>query len=257
MKISDLVAIVTGGASGLGRATARRLHGLGARVAVFDMNQPQGAALVEELGDERCLFRAVDVTGDATVEAAVDEVVDNLGAVHVSVNCAGILNPAKILDRDGNPKPLAGFKAVIDVNLVGTFNVMRVCAAAMARNDPDEAGERGVIVNVASIAAFDAQFGQCAYAASKGGIVALSLPAARELGPLGIRVNSIAPGLFDTEMAASVDEKAREALLAMIEAPPRLGDPDEFAHAVQFLIENRYMNGSCFRLDAATRLRGR
>ncbi len=257
MDLTDRVALITGGASGLGYATARRLAEAGARIAVLDANTERAAERLADLDAGRRLILAADVTSADAIEAAVQTVTDTFGALHIAVNCAGILNPAKMLDREGNPKPLAGFEAVINVNLVGTFNVMRVCAAAMARNEPDEGGERGVIVNVASIAAFDGQFGQCAYAASKGGIVAMSLPAARELASLGIRVNAIAPGLFNTEMAAAIDDKARDALTAMIEAPQRLGEPEEFAHAVQFLVENRYMNGACFRLDAATRLRSR
>jgi len=257
MQLEDKVAVVTGGASGLGRATAKMMREAGGRVALFDMNEELGQKYASAFGAEATAFHQVDVADAEAVEAAVQAVVDRFGRIDICVNCAGIANPGKILDREGKAKPLAAYEAVLRVNLLGSFNVMRVCAEHMARNELDARGERGVVVNVASAAAFDGQIGQSAYSSSKGGIVSLSLPAARELGAFGIRVNAIAPGLFRTEMAESLGEKVLEAIVETIEAPRRMGDPAEFAHAVRFLVENAYMNGECVRLDAATRLRAR
>ncbi len=257
MQIEDKVAIVTGGASGLGKATARMLRESGARVAILDMNEEMGRGYAAELGDATTQFVTADVTSEASVEAAIGTVVDRFGRIDICVNCAGVAGPGKILDKSGKARPLPNYARVIGVNLIGTFNVMRLCVEHMANNDLQGDEERGVVVNVASGAAFEGQIGQCAYSSSKAGIVGLSLPAARELGPLGIRVNAIAPGLFLTEMVQALGAKVIDSLVETIEAPRRTGDPAEFAHLVKFLIENRYMNGECVRIDAATRLRAR
>jgi NAD(P)-dependent dehydrogenase (short-subunit alcohol dehydrogenase family) len=185
------------------------------------------------------------------------KVVDRFKQIDICVNCAGIAGPGKVLDKEGKARPLAKYAQVIGINLIGTFNVMRLCVEQMARNEPDEGGERGVVVNVSSGAAFEGQIGQCAYSSSKAGVVGMTLPAARELGDLAIRVNAIAPGLFLTEMVQSLGPKVIDALIETIEAPRRTGEPAEFAHLVKFLIENRYMNGECVRIDAATRMRAR
>lgn len=257
MQIKGKVAVVTGGASGLGRATASMLHDAGGRVALFDMNEAAGTAYATELGADSTMFVATDVSDEASVSSAIDAVVDRFDRIDICVNCAGIAAPGKILDREGHARPLAKYAQVINVNLIGSFNVMRLCVERMAGNEPEANEERGVVVNVASGAAFEGQIGQCAYSSSKAGIVGLSLPAARELEPLGIRVNAIAPGLFLTEMVQALGDKVVASLTETIESPRRPGDPAEFAHLVKFLIENRYMNGECVRIDAATRLRAR
>ncbi|HJP36405.1 MAG TPA: SDR family NAD(P)-dependent oxidoreductase [Gammaproteobacteria bacterium] len=257
MQIDTKVAVVTGGASGLGKATARMLRDAGARVAILDRNADEGRRYAAELGDDMTLFVAADVTDEASATAAIDAVVSRFGQIDICVNCAGVAGPSKVLDRQGQAQPLAKYASVIGVNLIGTFNIMRLCVEQMGANELEDGEERGVVVNVASGAAFDGQIGQCAYASSKAGIVGLSLPAARELGPLGIRVNAIAPGLFLTEMVAALGDKVVTSLVETIEAPRRTGDPAEFAHLVKFLIENRYMNGECVRIDAATRMRAR
>lgn len=256
MKLRGKVAVITGGASGLGKRTAEVLvREAGARVVAFDVNEGAGAALVAELGAENALFVRVDVTDEAAVGAAVAAAVARFGAVHVCINCAGVPTPMKVLDREGKPN-CAKFQRTVAVNLVGTFNVMSHCVAQMVKN-PLDGEERGVVINVASAAAFDGQVGQTAYGSSKAGVVGLSLPAARELGEVGIRVNAIAPGLFETPMAASLGPKVLEALVGMIEFPKRFGDMREFAALAVHICENAYLNGECIRLDAATRLRAR
>lgn len=257
MHIKNRVAVVTGGASGLGRATVRMLRGEGARVAILDLNEAAGQPYAAELGSDATLFAAADVTNEASVAAAIDVVVGRFGRIDICVNCAGIVGPGKILDKQGKARPLTNYANVIGINLIGTFNVMRLCVEHMASNELEDNEERGVVVNVASGAAFDGQIGQSAYSSSKAGIVGLNLPAARELGPLGIRVNAIAPGLFLTEMVKALGEEVIASLVDTVEAPRRTGDPAEFAHLVKFLIENRYMNGECVRIDAATRMRAR
>ena len=254
MKLSGKIAVVTGGASGLGEAVVRNFTAAGARVAIFDVDAERANKLVTELGSERAMFCPVDVADEPSVNAALDNVVSAHKTVHVCVNCAGVANPGKILDRDGNSKPLADYERVVRINLIGTFNVMSKCASLMAHNEPEDDEERGVIVNTASGAAYEGQIGQPAYASSKNGVIGLNLPSARELGRFGIRVNAIAPGLFLTPMAASLGEKVVAALTEMIENPRRLGRPEEFAHCCRFLVENAYVNGETIRLDAATRL---
>ena len=254
MRLKDKVAVVTGGASGLGEAVVRDFAAQGARVAIFDLNADRGAGVVSDLGGDRVSFHAVDVTDEASVAGALDEVVAAHGAVHVCVNCAGVADPGKILDREGKANALAAFERVVRINLIGTYNVMSQCAERMALNPPEDGEERGVIVNTSSGAAYEGQIGQPAYASSKNGVIGLNLPSARELGRYGIRVNAIAPGLFLTPMAASLGDKVIAALTDRIESPKRLGRPEEFAHCCRFLVENAYINGETIRLDAATRL---
>jgi len=252
MFIEGKSAMVTGGASGLGSATVRKLHSLGAKVLIADLNQKAGQALESELG-EGALFVETDVTREASVKRAIEGAVKQYGGLHILVNCAGIIISEKILGRTG-PHDLEHFNQVVEVNLIGTFNALRLTAAAMEQNQPTEGGERGVIVNTASVAAFEGQIGQAAYAASKGGIVSLTLPAARELSRQGIRVVTIAPGIFDTPLLAGLPERARISLGEQVPFPPRLGRPDEYAALVQHIVENVTLNGETIRLDGALRM---
>lgn len=252
LKIEGAVALVTGGASGLGEATVRRLHARGARVVIADVKAESGQALAAQLGPG-AIFVETDVTDELSVRRAVQAAVDAFGALRILVNCAGIVVGQRILGRDG-PMDLATFTRVIQVNLIGTFNALRLAAAAMAAAEPDEEGERGVIVNTASVAAFEGQIGQAAYSASKAGVVGLTLPAARELARFGIRVVTIAPGVFETPMMASLPEAVRTSLEQQVPFPPRLGRPDEFAMLVQHVVENPMLNGAVIRLDGALRL---
>ncbi len=250
MDISGTGAIVFGGASGLGDATVRRLAAAGADVVIADLAEDRAQALAAEVGG-----RAVrtDVTTPDSVAAAVAAAGAASGGLRISVICAGLATPAKLIGRDG-PTPLERFAQVISVNLIGTINTLRLAAAAMVDNAPNEQGERGVCVQTASIAAYDGQIGQVAYAASKGGVVALTLPVARELAGKGVRVVTIAPGLFDTPMMAGLPEAARESLAATVPFPPRLGDPDEYAHLVEHVVTNAMLNGEVIRLDGALRM---
>ena len=249
MRVEGAVALVTGGASGLGRATAERLAGLGARVVVLDLPGSDGKAVAGGLGGE---FAPADVTDPDAVSAAVD-LATGLGPLRVVVNCAGIGPPARVVGRDGSPMPLEAFTTVVQVNLVGTFNVIRLAAAAMAALDPVDA-ERGVLVNTASIAAFEGQIGQAPYSASKGGIVGMTLPIARELAGRQIRVVTIAPGLFETPLLASLPDEAKESLGRQVPHPSRLGRPEEYAALVQQIVENPMLNGETIRLDGAMRM---
>jgi NAD(P)-dependent dehydrogenase (short-subunit alcohol dehydrogenase family) len=237
---------VAGGASGLGEATARELAARGARVTVADLNEERGAALAEEIGGA---FAKADVTDEMQVEAAVE----SAGELRLAVSCAGIGWAERTVGKEG-PASLQPFEAVVRVNLIGTFNVLRLSAAAMAENDPDAGGERGAVVMTASIAAFDGQIGQTAYSASKGGVVGLTLPAARDLARLGIRVCTIAPGVFDTPLLAALPEAAREALGAGVPHPARLGRPEEYALLACHIAENPMLNGETIRLDGALRM---
>jgi NAD(P)-dependent dehydrogenase (short-subunit alcohol dehydrogenase family) len=256
MQIDGKTIIITGGASGLGAETMRYMHGRGANVVACDMNVEAGDALVTELG-ERAMFCKLDVTSDADAAAVIEQVVNRSGTVHICINCAGVAAPGKIIDRDGNATSLDAYRRTVDINLVGTFNMLSKCAAQMAKNDPEDSEERGVVINVSSGAAFEGQIGQAAYASSKNGVIGLNLPAARELGRYGVRVNAIAPGLFGTPMVMSFDQKVIDSLIETCEAPKRVGRMEEFAHACAFLIENAYVNGETLRLDAATRLKAR
>ncbi|MCC7541485.1 MAG: SDR family NAD(P)-dependent oxidoreductase [Deltaproteobacteria bacterium] len=244
------VVMVTGGASGLGEATVRRFVGAGARVLVADRDATKGAALASELG---ATFALTDVTDAASVQSAIDAACA-LGALRVVVHCAGIGWASRTLAKDGSPHDLGVFEQVIRVNLLGTFGVLRLAAAAMAKGAPNADGERGVIVNTASVAAFDGQIGQAAYAASKAGVVGLTLPVARDLAAVGIRVCTIAPGTFDTPMLAMLPEPARAALAAGIPFPRRLGSPAEYAALAEHIARNAYLNGETIRLDGALRM---
>jgi NAD(P)-dependent dehydrogenase (short-subunit alcohol dehydrogenase family) len=252
MQIAGRTFLVTGGASGLGGATSRLLAAAGGNVAVLDVNAEGGEAMARELG-ARALFVRTDVTSEADVQKAVAAVRERFGSLHGAVNAAGIATAEKVLGKAG-PHPLEAFERTIRINLVGTFNVIRLAAAAMAAGEPTETGERGVIVNTASVAAFDGQIGQAAYAASKGGIVALTLPVARELARSGIRVMTIAPGIFDTPLLAGLPEPARLSLGQQVPFPSRLGRPDEYAALVRHIVENEMLNGEVIRLDGALRM---
>ncbi len=252
MDIREKVFIVTGAGSGLGAATARALVEAGGRVLLADVNPKAGAMLAAELGSA-VIFAETDVASEASARAAIAKAVDVFGGLHGLVNCAGVAPAEKVVGRDG-PHRLESFARVIDVNLVGTFNMIRLAAAAMQQGTPDTGGERGVIVNTASIAAFDGQVGQAAYAASKGGIVALTLPVARELARSGIRVVAVAPGVMETPMLLSMPPEVQESLGKAVPFPPRLGKPAEFAALVRHIIENAYLNGEVIRLDGAIRM---
>jgi NAD(P)-dependent dehydrogenase (short-subunit alcohol dehydrogenase family) len=250
MEIDGASALVVGGASGLGEATARALHERGARVTIADVNAEKGGALAQELGVE---FAACDVREEGQVEAAVDLAAKADGGLRIAVCCAGTGWAQKVAGSKG-PHPLLPFETIISINLIGTFNVLRMSAAAMVGNDPLEDGERGACVNTASIAAFDGQVGQIAYSASKGGVVGMTLPAARDLSQYGIRVNTIAPGLFDTPLLAALPEEARQKLGAGVPYPQRLGAPAEYAQLACQIVENRMLNGETIRLDGALRM---
>lgn len=255
MQLSGATAIITGGASGLGHATATRFVAEGANVVILDLGFSEGEARAQEFGDQ-AEFVATDVREEDAVQAAIDHARERFGKVDIAVSCAGIGPPTRILGRNG-PHPLEQFQQVIDVNLIGTFNVLRLAAAAMDENEPDEAGEKGVIVNTASIAAYDGQIGQAAYAASKGGIVGMTLPIARDLARHHIRVVTIAPGLMDTPLLAGLPQEAREALAADVPHPARLGDPAEFGALAAHIVANPYLNGEVIRLDGSLRMKAR
>jgi len=250
MRIDRTAAIVTGGASGLGEATARHLRRLGAQVTLFDRDTDRGPTVARDIG---AAFAETDVTDEDSVRAAVAAASNGMGRITAAVNCAGIATGAKTLGKDG-PHDLAAFRRTIDINLVGSFNVARLAAVEIARNEPGPDGTRGVIVNTASIAAFDGQKGQTAYAASKGGIVGLSLPMARDLSREGIRVMAIAPGTFSTPMMQSLPREVQNQLAQDVTFPKRLGDPDEYAALARFIIECDYLNGEVVRLDGALRM---
>lgn len=250
MDIAGASALVTGAASGLGLATARRLAAAGAHVVVLDLASSRGAEVAAEIGGT---FAAADVTDPVEVAAAVDTAAA-AGPLRVVVNCAGIAPPAKVLDREGNSTPLADFERIVRVNLIGTYNVVAQSAAAMARTEPTSSGDRGVIIDTASVAAFDGQIGQPAYAASKGGVHAMTLPIARELARYGIRVCTIAPGIMETPMLAGLPQAAQDSLGQQVPYPQRLGRPDEYAALVMSIVDNGYLNGETIRLDGAIRM---
>ena len=252
MIVKNSVAIVTGGASGLGEACVRNLNKLGAKIAIFDFVAERGEKIAAELGKD-VIFAHTDVADDAGVQVAIKKTIDAFGAIHIAINCAGGAAPMKVLSRKG-PMPLAAFNRTIQINLVGTFNVIRLAVEQMVKNEPQEDGEKGVIINTASVAAFDGQIGQADYSASKGGIVGMTLPIARECAEYGIRVMTIAPGLFNTPLLQGLPEAARESLGKMVPFPQRLGYPQEYAQLVQHIIENRMLNGEVIRLDGAIRM---
>jgi len=250
MKIQGSVALVTGGASGLGEATARRLVAGGGRVAILDRPQSEGERVANELGG---VFCAADVTSGEQVEQAVAKTVEKFGGVQILVNCAGVGTAARTISKQG-PMPLELFKKTVEINLIGSFNVIRLAAARMSEGAPNEEGERGVIINTASAAAFDGQIGQAAYSASKAGVVGMTLPIARDLASLGIRCMTIAPGTFDTPMLALLPEEGRRALAKDVPFPKRLGRPEEFAALACHIVENVMLNGETIRLDGAIRM---
>ncbi len=255
MNVEGKVALVTGGASGLGRATTEELLRAGASVMIVDLPASDGETVAKELGD-KTRFAGADVTNEQDVRAAVATAVDSFGGLHIAVNCAGVGFPGRVLTRDGAANDLERFEFVVKVNLVGTFNVLRLAAEQMAKQEP-EGEERGVIVNTASIAAFDGQIGQAAYSASKGGVAGMTLPIARDLATKQIRCVTIAPGTFDTPMLAGLPQEAREALASDIPHPHRLGNPPEYASLVRHIVENSYLNGEVIRLDGALRMKPR
>jgi len=258
MRIQDKVIVITGGASGLGLATAHYMAGeKAARVAIFDLNIEAGQQAVAEIGADRAMFVQTDVSDETSVQNAVNAVIGKFGAIHVCINGAAVPNGFKVLGKEGKAAPLAKFALATAINLNGVFNVMSKCAEHMANNEAEAGEERGVVINVSSGAAYEGQVGQCAYAATKAGVIGMNMPAARELGAIGVRVNAIAPGLFLTSMVAGLDEKVLNSLKEQMESPKRLGDMREFAHCCAFLIENAYVNGETIRLDAASRMRAR
>ena len=252
MKFDNSTFIVTGGASGLGEATVRRFHGAGANVVIADLNTERGSALAIELG-ARAAFQRCDVAAEADAQTAVATALSRFSGLQGLINCAGIGIAEKVLNKDG-PQKLGNFARVININLVGTFNMIRIASEAMSKGEPNSAGERGVIVNTASVAAWDGQIGQAAYAASKAGIVGMTLPIARELARFGIRVCTIAPGLFYTPMMESLPPEIQDSLGKSVPFPPRLGRPDEFAQLAAHIVENEMLNGETIRLDGALRM---
>jgi len=252
MKLDSIKAIITGGASGLGHAVARHLVANGGKVSLFDVNEEKGHAAAKELGSVAHFFRT-DVTAEDGVALNVAAAHAAMGGLNLVMNCAGILGSGRVLGREG-PMPLSNFAGTVMVNLIGSFNVAKAGAALMQNNEPGEDGERGVIINTASVAAYEGQIGQAAYSASKGGVVGMTLPMARELARFGIRVVTIAPGIFWTPMVDSMTPQVQESLNASIPFPSRLGQPDEFASTVAFILGNRYVNGETIRLDGAVRL---
>ena len=253
MQPESVRAIVTGGVSGLGFAVAQLLVRRGGKVVLFDVNDDKAAAAVADLGEANARYLRTDVTDEDGVVANVAAAREFLGGLNVAVNCAGILGSGRVLGREG-PMPLKQFTATVMVNLVGSFNVAKAAADAMQHNDPGEDGERGVIINTASVAAYEGQIGQAAYSASKGGVVGMTLPMAREFARIGVRVMTIAPGIFWTPMVDGMPPQVQESLSASIPFPSRLGRPEEFADAVGFILGNRYLNGETLRLDGAVRL---
>lgn len=251
MNISGKTAIVTGGASGLGEATAIRLYNAGANVVIVDVQEDLGGALATKLGD-RATFVKADITSVDDVNAVCQAAINRFGSVQILANIAGVAKPGKVVSK-GEPLDLEAFSRVVNINLIGTFNVLSKVAALMQKNEGED-GEKGVIINVSSIAAYDGQIGQASYSASKGGVMAMTLPIAKELARDGIRVNTIAPGIFETPMMAKMPEKGRQALCAMVPWPKRLGDPDEFAMLVEQIVVNKYINGESIRCDAGIRM---
>ena len=253
MQLASVRAVVTGGVSGLGLAVAQHLVAHGGKVALFDVNDDKAAAAVADLGEANARYFRTDVTDEAGVDANVAAAKDFLGGLNATINCAGILGSGRVLGRDGAMK-LSQFQATVMVNLVGSFNVAKACAERMQGNEAGSDGERGVIVNTASVAAYEGQIGQAAYSASKGGVVGMTLPMARELARFGIRVNTVAPGVFWTPMVDGMPDEVQQSLAASIPFPSRLGQPKEFADLVAYILTNIYLNGETIRLDGATRL---
>jgi NAD(P)-dependent dehydrogenase (short-subunit alcohol dehydrogenase family) len=252
MRIDESVFLISGGASGLGLATARELVGRGGKVVLLDINAEAGQQALAELGGN-ARFVCADITREEDGQAAVAQALAAFGALHGLVNCAGVAPAEKVLGRNG-AHGLDSFRRTVEINLIGSFNLLRLAAEAMAQNTPNAGGERGVIINTASVAAFDGQMGQVAYAASKGGVAALTLPAARDLARSGIRVMCVAPGVFETPMMAGMPQEVRDSLAANVPFPPRLGRPEEYAALVRHIVENPMLNGEVIRLDGALRM---
>ena len=255
MEIKDSVALITGGASGLGEACVRALLGEGGKVAILDFAEERGQKVASELGDA-ALFCLTDITKEEDVQAAIDKTIEAFGAVHIAINCAGVGIPAKVLGKEG-PMSMNHFNKVVQINLIGTMNVVRLAAEKMVKNQGNDDGEKGVVINVASVAAFDGQIGQAAYSASKAGVAGMTLPIAREFAEYGIRIMTIAPGIFRTPMLEGLPENVQEALGKMVPFPRRLGEPSEFAGLVQHIVENSMLNGEVIRLDGALRMAAR
>ncbi|GHH98991.1 SDR family NAD(P)-dependent oxidoreductase [Neobacillus kokaensis] len=253
MNLKDKVAVVTGGASGLGLATVTKLVEKGAKVVIFDLNESKAKEAALQLG-EQVQYALVNVADDVSVQKGINQAIESYGAIHICVNCAGVGTPGKTIGRKG-VLPLEDFNKVIGINLIGTFNVLRLAANEMKNNEPlTKSGERGVIINTASVAAFDGQMGQAAYGASKAGVAGMTLPVSRDLSEFGIRVNTIAPGLFMTPMADALSEKVIKKLSESVEFPKRLGRPSEFADLAAFIMEHEYINGEVIRLDGGIRM---
>lgn len=257
MELLNNVAVITGGASGLGEATVRRFVEHGAKVAIFDLNDEKGQGLAAELGDGAAYFN-VNVTSEESVESAIAETLEKFGAIHVNCNYAGVGHGEKTVGKEHVPHALESYKRVVDINLIGTFNVLRLCAAQMSKQDPiTDDGCRGVILNTASVAGQEGQIGQAAYAATKGAVIGSTICLARDLAQIGIRVNTIVPGLIHTPLFDSLPENVYQALEASVLYPQRLGKPDEIAKLAQYLVENDYMNGECVRMDGGIRMQAR
>ena len=252
MEISNKVSLVTGGASGLGLATAELLIESGSKVMLLDLNEDNAKAAAEKLGSNAS-YVVANVTDETSIQSAIDKTVEEFGSLHVVVNCAGIGSASKTVGRDG-AHPLDYFKLVVDINLIGTFNVLRLAAVAMGNNEPNADGECGVIINTASVAAFDGQMGQAAYSASKGGVVGMTLPIARDLARMGIRINTIAPGIFNTPLMNGAPDSVKKPLIEMVQFPKRLGHPEDFASLTKHIVENSYLNGETIRIDGSIRM---
>lgn len=256
MRIENSVAVITGGASGLGEATAEALVAKGGKVMIFDRDATKGAEVAARLGDHAG-FAECDVTSEESVSKAIAATMEKFGAIHLCVNCAGVGSAMKTVGRENKPHDLGVFEMVVKINLIGTFNVLRLAAAEMAKNDADDDGARGLIVNTASVAAFDGQVGQSAYAATKGGVVGMTLPIARDLAQLGIRCNTIAPGIFNTPLMNAAPDKVKQPLIEMTQFPKRLGHPPEYAQLVCHMMENSFLNGETIRIDGGIRMQPR
>ena len=256
MDISGKVAAITGGASGLGEATVRHFLQSGARVVILDLNDENAKKLIDELGDENLKYINTNIMEEEPVKKAMDFIQNEFGVLHVAVNCAGTGYGGRIIGKDA-PHPLDHFKFIIDLNLVGTFNVMRLAAELMDKNDPDAQGEKGVIINTASVAGYEGQIGQSAYSASKAGVIGLTLTAARDLARHAIRVNTIAPGIFDTPLMKLAPDKVRDPLLESTQFPHRFGDPSEFGNLAAHIVDNTYLNGETIRIDSGMRMKPR
>ena len=256
MDISGKVAAITGGASGLGEATVRHFLQSGAKVVILDLNDENAKKLTDELGDENLKYINTNIMEEEPVKKAMNFIQNEFGVLHVAVNCAGTGYGGRIIGKDA-PHPLDHFKFIIDLNLVGTFNVMRLAAELMDKNDPDAQGEKGVIINTASVAGYEGQIGQSAYSASKAGVIGLTLTAARDLARHAIRVNTIAPGIFDTPLMKLAPDKVRDPLLESTQFPHRFGDPSEFGNLAAHIVDNTYLNGETIRIDSGMRMKPR